>query len=177
MANVRSIDSLVMMLFSLLLYAAPTWCHDQLSDAIELQHEQRCFATYTAAAAAATTNRRLAAWLRESFSSFEGRHSAVQRMASGNLASRRLVLGAGFGSTGTTSIREALLRLGLANAWHATRGKSCNGTSPNGFRLPIMRAWDAGPVCRAQLERINYRPPPCVEAWVDRPSAESFLDV
>ena len=119
----------------------------------------------------------------ESNRGFHARHNAVQQLsaarpgARSSRVARRFVLGAGFGSTGTTSIREALLRLGLTNVWHASRGKSCNGTSPNAFRLPIMRAWDAGASCREQLERINYRVPPCAEAWVDRPSAESFLDV
>ena len=66
-----------------------------MSDASVLQLEQRCFATYTAAVAAATTNARLSAWMRASNDGFHTRHRAVLQLAADRPALSRAVLGAG----------------------------------------------------------------------------------
>ena len=90
------------------------------------------------------------------------------------------MLGGGFGSTGTTSLAEALKRLGLVT-WHASAGALVheNGSNdsatiaPNDFRNSIQRAW-AATDCRQQLEQLNYRVPPSVGALVDRPSEDAL---
>ena len=103
---------------------------------------------------------------------------------------RQVVLGAGFGSTGTDVIASALQLLGLTS-WRAPEQYTARvrydgrptdtvssqllpSQSPNSFRTPITNAWKlgAGSSCHAELDRLDYRLPEGVDAYLDRPSAE-----
>ena len=94
---------------------------------------------------------------------------------------RRVVLGAGFSSTGTDVIAAALRRFGLTS-WRATeeyKGRVSlhdETLTPDAFRRPLVEAWAKGANCNLLLNRFNYDLPQGVDAYLDRPSAEAFLD-
>ena len=146
--------------------------------------EAQCYNRYVDAVVASVTNSKIRSWMEEQRQDFAGRRQAVWLKAGPpSPRARPLVLGGGFGSTGTTSLAYALDRLGLVT-WHAHLGATVRANAsagagaitPDDFRRAIGRAWSS-PRCQAELASINYRVPPSVGALVDRPSAESFLDL
>lgn len=149
---------------------------------LPIDGEEACYERYSSAASSVNSPK-LRTWMKEQRQGFSARRQAIWLLAgSPSPRAKPLVLGGGFGSTGTTSLAEALQRLGLVT-WHASAGKLVheNGSStsatiaPNDFRRSISSAWAADD-CREQLGALNYRLPPSVGALVDRPSAEAFLD-
>ena len=149
---------------------------------LPIDGEEACYERYSSAASSVNSPK-LRTWMKEQRQGFSARRQAIWLLAGPpSPRAKPLVLGGGFGSTGTTSLAEALQRLGLVT-WHASAGKLVheNGSStsatiaPNDFRRSISSAWAADD-CREQLGALNYRLPPSVGALVDRPSAEAFLD-
>ena len=158
------------------------WAPPKRTASLPIDGEQACYERYTTAASS-MSGPKLRAWMREQREGFSARRQAIWLKAGPpSPRARPLVLGGGFGSTGTTSLAEALQRLGLVT-WHASAGKLVHETgsnasatiAPNDFSRSISVAWAAND-CRKQLDALNYRLPPSVGALVDRPSAEAFLD-
>ena len=151
---------------------------------LPIDAEQACYERYTTAAAD-MSSAKIRSWMHGLKNDFSARRQAIWLKAGPpSPRARPLVLGGGFGSTGTTSLAEALQRLGLVT-WHASAGDLVHENSstssatiaPNDFRRSISAAWAAGADrCSKQLDALNYRLPPSVGALVDRPSAEAFLD-
>ena len=137
-----------------------------------------CFQSYIGQAAG-LGNAKITTWAHALNASFAARRETVRWLSSApEQRARPLVLGGGFGSTGTTSLLQALEKIGLV-AWHAAYGPAVNSTSPNDFRLGIMTPWfGAGSVdaCHVRLNAATYRLPSGVGAIVDRPTAEAFFD-
>ena len=146
--------------------------------------EAHCYNRYVDAIVSSVSNPKIRAWMEEQRLDFAARRQAAW-LTAGPPSPRAhpLVLGGGFGSTGTTSLALALDRLGLVT-WHAHMGATVRANAsagagaitPDDFRRSIGRAWSSAR-CSAELTSINYRVPPSVGALVDRPSAESFLDL
>ena len=143
-----------------------------------LDRDATCFHSYVDQAAA-IGNAKITAWAQALNASFAARRETVRWLSTApERRARPLVLGGGFGSTGTTSLLQALEKIGLV-AWHAAYGPPVSSTSPNDFRLGIMQPWfNAGSVaaCHVQLNSATYRLPSGVGAIVDRPAAEAFFD-
>ena len=161
------------------------------ADATQHAREQRCYSEYSvgvarAASAWASDQHAVASWMSTLNATLAQRRAQVLQRAGAAPASRKraLVLGAGFGTTGTTSLAVALANLGLESVWHSHVGPkaaSADGTlvSPQDFREPIfaaLRAKGGNDRCDARLNAATYRLPSSVDALVDEPAAESFLD-
>ena len=58
------------------------------------------------------------------------------------------VIGAGFGRTGTLSLKLALERLGFDKCYHMMEMPKCRTTSSNGGPLPRVRVWIGKRSCR-----------------------------
>jgi len=96
------------------------------------------------------------------------------------------VIGAGFGTTGTSSLAAALSAFNLtvfhANAAFASSNDSKVYTpdgqllDPYAYRSPIMKAWQERS-CFEMLDAHDYTLPRGLNAWLDRPVAESFVDI
>ena len=121
-----------------------------------------------------------------------------------NASSRVVLIGAGFGSTGTDVVAATLQAHGL-RSWRATEIYPTDSSlasaersllarhAPGFFRQPITRAWVEATcrgsgrctpesrgskveACHRVLNSLSYKLPDQVDAYLDRPSAEAFLD-
>ena len=98
------------------------------------------------------------------------------------------VIGAGFGTTATSSLAAALSDFKLT-VFHSRTGLLGAGKSvpqspqgypldPNAHRAPVLAAYpDTEAHCHAQLDAFNYTLPTGVDAWLDNPTADIFVDL
>ena len=115
--------------------------------------------------------------------SLRRRHKTVRAAAK---SQRVVVLGAGFGSTGTDVVASALAQVGLTS-WRAPElylglkdgvARSAPNMTANQWRQKIVQPWVlASDSCNKQLDKVSYKVPDEVDAYLDRPSAEAFLDM
>lgn len=100
----------------------------------------------------------------------------------------RKVIGAGMGTTATSSLAAALSDFNLT-VFHSRTGLLGAGKSlpqspqgypldPDAHRAPVLAAYqDSEANCHAQLDAFNYTLPAGVDAWLDNPTADVFVDL
>ena len=139
------------------------------------EREQHCYSIYAERVSQACP--RLGDQMRALNSSLGARRFAIRARAMTSAKRRQpVVLGGGFGSTGTSSMYIALRALGLRLIWHS----KVQGYFPDLLRqrLGVINAWKMDFArCDARLDSLNYELPRNVEAYIDRPTAESMLDL
>ena len=149
--------------------------------------QQRCYSQYAARISAEMPP--LAHRMHHLNANLAKRRMRVNASCSRPARQQPLFLGGGFGSTGTKSLLEAMKSLGFV-VWHADRSTVPTTTRPSAFRAPIRAAWQSGATCERldacderlsrcdeRLDKVCYRVPDDVDAYLDLPSAEAFLDL
>ena len=98
------------------------------------------------------------------------------------------IIGGGFGSSGTSTLYDTLVNppFNVTAAWHGPSTSNCRTANASQFvcseamrfRAPILAGYHLkDPVCAAHLDTLTYALPPRVNLWLDKPTAEAFLDV
>ena len=153
---------------------------------VDVEREQRCYARY--ALSVSDLHPELTSRMSFLNASLAARRARAQRHQRPSGLHGRMILGGGFGSTGTSSLSVAVSYFGLT-VWHGSNKLECRspgscspptwhfGPIAHGYALGIRSSWLASiSSCDQRLDSFNYALPATLDALFDLPSAEAALD-